>query len=92
MAEELWERLGHPSSLARAPWPAHDPKALETDAIVLVVQVNGKVRAKLTVPSRSSDEQVKQAALSDAQVKKHLDGRPAKQVIVVPKRLVNIVV
>src|SRR3989338_9183196 len=55
IAEELWQRLGHPHSLAHEPWPAFDPAALETDSFTLVVQVNGKVRTRLSVPSRATE-------------------------------------
>ncbi len=92
LCEELWERLGHGEGLARAPWPRFDPAALERAEVLLVVQVNGKVRARVTVPAEASEEQVKAAALGHAQVKRFVDGHPIKQVIVVPKRLVNIVV
>ncbi|MBI3330735.1 MAG: leucine--tRNA ligase, partial [Candidatus Omnitrophica bacterium] len=92
LCEELWERLGHRDSLSHAPWPRFDPAALQQAEILLVVQVNGKVRARVTVPAEASEEQVKAAALGHAQVKKFVDGHPIKQVIVVPKRLVNIVV
>ncbi len=92
LGEELWERLGHTDSLAYAPWPTHDPAALVTDSIELVVQVNGKVRGKITVPTAATQEAVKAAALADEQVKKFVDRQGIKQVIVVPKRLVNIVI
>ena len=92
LCEELWERLGHQDSLAAHPWPAHDAAVLERADVQLVVQVNGKVRSRLTVPAQTGDDQVKALALADAQVKKFIDGQPVKQVIVVPKRLVNIVV
>jgi len=92
LCEELWERLGHREGLAHAPWPRFDPAALQQAEILLVVQVNGKVRARVTVPAQATDEQVKATALGHAQVKKFVDGHPIKQVIVVPKRLVNIVV
>ncbi len=92
IAEELWERLGHRDSLVHHPWPAYDAHALEQADVTLVVQINGKVRAKLTVPSSLGDEAVQQAVLADPQVARHLDGKIVKQVIVVPKKLVNIVV
>ncbi len=92
IAEELWSRLGHADSLAYEPWPSYDPAALEQAHTVWVVQVNGKVRAKLTLPAGASDDQLKQAALADAQVRRYVDGQTVKQMIVVPKRLINIVV
>ena len=91
LAEELWERLGHATLIAHESWPTFDAAAMQTAAIELVVQVNGKVRARVTVPTGSSDEQARAIVLADAQVKKSLDGQPIKQVIVVPQRLINIV-
>jgi leucyl-tRNA synthetase len=92
IAEELWERLGHRESLAYAPWPIHDPQALVQAEILWIVQVNGKVRARLTLPAAATDSQLRESVLSDAQVKKFLNGQTVKQFIVVPNRLVNIVV
>jgi leucyl-tRNA synthetase len=92
LAEELWERLGHRECIAQARWPQADPKALEVSEVLLVVQVNGKVRGRVTVPADATEAAVREAALADAQVKKFVDGQPIKQVIVVPKRLVNIVI
>jgi leucyl-tRNA synthetase len=92
LAEELWARLGHRESIVSSRWPVVDPAALHTAEVLLVVQVNGKVRARITVSAAASEEDVKAAALADEQVRKHLDGQTVKQVIVVPKRLVNIVV
>jgi len=65
---------------------------LERSEVLMVVQVNGKVRARITVPSAVSDDALKQTVLAHEQVKKFLDGHTVKQVIIVPKRLVNIVV
>jgi leucyl-tRNA synthetase len=92
LGEELWSRLGHRESLAYEPWPAVDASALQQAEVVLVVQVNGKVRARVTVPTDAAEDQVKTAVLADAQVNKFVDGQTVKQVIVVPNRLVNIVV
>ena len=92
IAEELWQRLGHAKSLAYEPWPSYEAAALEQATILWIIQVNGKVRARLTLPAEASNEQLKATALADAQVKRHVDGQPIKQVIIVPKRLVNIVV
>jgi leucyl-tRNA synthetase len=92
IAEELWQRLGHSESLAFERWPAYDPKLLERSEVLMVVQVNGKVRARITVPSAVSDETLKQTVLAHEQVKRFLNGQTVKQFIIVPKRLVNIVV
>jgi leucyl-tRNA synthetase len=91
MSEELWERLGHRGGVSRAAWPAHDPKALETSDVMLVVQVNGKVRARMSVPAGATDDQLRKTVLANEQVRKFVDGQPIKQFVIVPKRLVNIV-
>jgi leucyl-tRNA synthetase len=92
LGEELWERLGHRESLAYEPWPACDAAALVQQEIVMIVQVNGKLRARITVSAHATEEQLKASALADGQVKKFVNGRPIKQFIVVPQRLVNIVI
>ena len=92
LGEELWQRLGHAKSLEHEPGPTYDPKILRVLEVQLVVQVNGKVRTRVTVPSEATEDQVKQAVLTDASVKKFVDGQTVKQFILVPKRLVNIVV
>ncbi len=92
LGEELWQRLGHAESLAFAPWPVFDPTVLEGADIVLIVQVNGKMRSKLVLSPGLKEEEIKQRALADPNVKKFIDGNPIKQFIVVPKRLINIVV
>jgi leucyl-tRNA synthetase len=92
LCEELWQRLGHGQSLAHEAWPAFDARVLKQTQLLLVVQVNGKVRARITVAASATDGQVREIALADVQVKKFIDGQPIKQVIVVPQRLVNIVV
>ncbi len=92
MSEELWQRLGHADSLTHVPWPKHDPKVLELKEIALVVQVNGKVRSRVTVAAGASEDVVKSSVLADAQVQKFLEGKPIRQMIVVPNRLVNVVI
>ena len=92
LAEELWQRLGHPESLAYAPWPAYDPALLVTDTITLAVQVNGKLRATLELP-RGSDQAVAQAAaLADERVRRHVEGVTVRKTIYVPEKLLNLVV
>jgi len=92
LSEELWSILGHAESLAHEPWPSYDSAALVQDEILWIVQVNGKVRARMTLPAEANEETLRAAILGDAQVKKFLDGQTIRQFIVVPKRLVNIVV
>ena len=92
LAEELWQRLGHPQSLAQEPWPSFDQAVLTQAEILWVVQVNGKVRARITLPVEATEERLRQVVLADDRIKKFVNGQPIKQFIVVPKRLVNIVV
>ncbi len=91
VAEELWAYLGKPYSIHTCEWPTVDKAAAADEEITLVVQVNGKVRDRLTVPAGTGDEQVKNQALASPAVQKFLEGRPPRKVIVVPGRLVNIV-
>ncbi len=92
MAEELWEQLGHAGGIVAAGWPAYDETVAKPDEIVVPVQVNGKVRARLTVPADVSEERLRELALADPAVQKHLEGRTVKKVVVAGGRLVSIVV
>jgi leucyl-tRNA synthetase len=91
IAEELWTRLGKPYSIHTQSWPQVDEKAAQEDEITLVVQVNGKLRDRITVPVGISDADAKAKALASEAVSKLLDGKEPKQVIVVKGKLVNIV-
>ena len=90
VAEELWERLGHPDSIMRAGWPAVDAGALAAAQRLVVVQVNGKVRSRLSVAAEATDDDIKAAALADEKVKPYI-ASGVKKVFVVQKKLVNIV-
>ncbi len=92
IATALWRELRPGTRLVDQPWPAVDPAALVTDAIQLVVQVNGKLRGHLEVPAGASREEIESAALHHDAVLKFAGGRKAKKVVVVPGRLVNVVV
>jgi leucyl-tRNA synthetase len=89
--EEIWQSLGNSDTLLKAGWPKFDPGMLVDERVTMAVQVNGKVRSKIEVPSDMSDEDIKTLALSDEKVKQWLDGKPVKNIVVVPKRLVSIV-
>jgi leucyl-tRNA synthetase len=92
IAEELWERLGR-TRLWEEPWPKADPAMLESDTFELVVQVNGRVRDRLQVPSGLPEEELVERAKSSPRVQTYLDGDEAvRDVIVVPGKLVNLVV
>lgn len=92
LAEELWQRLGHDTSLARGPFPVADPQYLVTDTVEYPVQVNGKVRGHVTVAADADKADLEAAALADEKVQAFLAGATPKKVIVVPGRLVNLVV
>ncbi len=92
IAEELWQALGNTSSVLLAPWPSYLEAALEQDDLLIVIQVNGKLRSKFSVATDTPEETIKQLALEDARVKKFTEGQAAKKVIYVPGKLVNIVV
>ncbi len=91
-AEEVWEAIGGAGSIANAPWPEHDPEAIKEAEVTIVVQVNGKVRSKITLPAGVADKEIEAAALADAKVREYTDGKPPKKVIVVQGKLVNVVV
>jgi leucyl-tRNA synthetase len=90
-AEELWHRLGHGGSVHVADWPAVDEQAAAEDEVTLVVQVNGKVRDRLTVPVGVEREEAERLALASEGAQRFTEGLTVRKVIVVPGRLVNIV-
>ena len=95
MAEELWEHLGHTGGVVAAGWPSFDEAVAKADEIVVPVQVNGKLRARLTVPADASDDALRELALADPQVLKHLEGKTVRKDVVAGgqgSRLVSIVV
>jgi len=92
VAEELWEGLGHPPFVANAAWPEADPELLTSDESLVVVQVNGKVRGKLTLPSGAVEAAVLAAARADGRIAAYLDGKPIRKVVFVPDRLLNLVI
>jgi leucyl-tRNA synthetase len=91
-AEELWERLGHATPLAAAAWPAYDAAVAKADEIVVPVQVNGKVRSRLTVSADTSEQELERLALADPAVQTHTAGKTVKKVVVARGRLVSLVV
>ena len=92
LCEELWERLGRTGGLATATWPTFDPDVARADELVVPVQINGKLRARLTVGADISDDDLRAAALANASVQSHTDGKTIARVVVVRRKLVNIVV
>jgi leucyl-tRNA synthetase len=91
-AEELWQMIGHPEGLTATPWPVFDAEVAKAEALVVPVQVNGKVRARLTVPAGLSDEELQAWALADVAVRHHTDGKTVRRVVVGKGPLVSVVV
>ena len=100
LAEELWERLNiqrptaysqYPTSLSYVPWPRYDPALLVEDTLEIPVQVNGKLRERIVVPAAATEKEIEATAMACERLKPFLAGKTVKKVIVVPKRLVNIV-
>jgi len=90
VAEELWQQMGGQGTILDQQWPAWDPAALKVDEVEMAVQINGKVRARLTLPADLGEEQVKEAALADDRVQKNLAGKAITSIKVIPGRLVSI--
>ena len=91
LAEELWEKLGHPFSVHQQDWPAWDPELAADEMITLVVQVNGRLRDRIEVPADISEQDAQEKALASERVAVHTDGKTVRRVIYVPGRLVNVV-
>jgi leucyl-tRNA synthetase len=90
--EQMWADLGHPRSLVDEPWPKADEAALKETSVQVAVQVNGKVRGRVSVPAGADEETHKSLALSDSAVKVHTDGKTLVKSIIVTGRLINLVV
>ena len=91
-AEELWEALGGSGSVLEVRWPTFREEAIAEDEILIVVQINGKVRSRFHISAHEDEDAIESAALADERIVARMAGRPAKKVIVVQKKLVNIVV
>jgi leucyl-tRNA synthetase len=90
-AEDMWASLGHPPTVALAGWPTVDERLLVEESVTCVVQVAGKVRARLAVSPEIGEDTLREAALADPAVQRALAGRPVRTVVVRPPRLVNVV-
>ncbi|HIY57398.1 MAG TPA: leucine--tRNA ligase [Candidatus Tetragenococcus pullicola] len=91
LGEELWEILGNTEGISYVPWPTYDETQLQEEEVQLVLQVNGKVRAKLNVAVDTGKDELEKLALNNELIKKHIEGKSIRKVIVVPNKLVNIV-
>ncbi len=92
VTHNLWRELGYGENILEAPWPKPDETALKQDSIEIVIQVNGKLRGRVSVPVAAAEDQVREIALADETVARHVAGKLVKKVIVVQGKLVNIVV
>ena len=91
MAEELWEHIGERYSIHNQAWPEVDEEATVDEEIMLVVQINGKLRDRIQVPAGFTDDEAKEKALASEIIQKFMDGKEPRKVIVIQGRLVNIV-
>lgn len=92
LAEELWEKLGHTKSLAYEAWPDYNEAKCAEESVEIVLQVNGKIRSKISVPAHTVEQELERRALEDPNIKRHIDGKQIIKRIVVPDKLVNIVI
>ena len=90
--EEMWERLGYEYSIFNQKWPQYDPNALVKDVVEMGIQINGKVKGRIEVPSDASQEEIEKLVLADEKVQSYIGGKEVKKVIVIKNRIVNIVV
>ncbi len=91
-AEELWQELGNKESVFKTKWPEYDPNMLVEEMVTIVIQVNGKVRSKIEVPSAISEDKLKELLLCDEKLKPWLQNKPLKNFILIPQKLVNLVI
>jgi leucyl-tRNA synthetase len=92
LAAELWEYTGQTSNLLLAPWPKYDEALAAEDQIEIPVQINGKLRSIVRIEANATEDQVRDAALADEKIATHLTGKEPTRIILVPRKLVNIVV
>ena len=91
LAEELWQMLGHKALLTDTPWPKADPSLMKADTVTIGVQVNGKLRASITLPANADQKTAEEIALAEPGVKNAINGLTVRKIIVVPGRIVNVV-
>jgi leucyl-tRNA synthetase len=92
LAEELWQLLGHDTLLADERWPQADPALVVEDTVTVAVQVNGKLRTTIELPRDAAQAEAESAALAQPHVQRAMEGKPARKIVVVPNRIVNVVV
>ena len=92
MTEELWTKLGHKESIFKESWPKYDESKIKDEEVELVVQINGKIRAKLKLPTGTTEAEAIATAKNDENVKKYLDGVEIKKTIFVQNKLISFVI
>jgi leucyl-tRNA synthetase len=92
ISEELWTLLGHEELLLNTGWPKWEDRALKAEEMLIVVQINGKLRSKITVAADATDKELEDISLKDSRIRDFIEGKQVKKVVVVPKKLINIVV
>jgi len=92
ISEELWTILGHEELLLNTGWPKWEDRALKAEEMLIVVQINGKLRSKITVAADATDKELEDMSLKDSRIRDFIEGKQVKKVVVVPKKLINIVV
>ena len=92
ISEELWHRMGKDDSIVTAPWPRFDASLIAEDMATMVVQVNGRVRGRVTVPAGIGEESAVARALAEDTVRRFVDAKPIKKTVYVPDKLVNLVI
>jgi leucyl-tRNA synthetase len=91
ISEELWATLGHKELLLNTGWPKWDDQALKAEEMLIIVQINGKLRSKITAPANATDKELEELSLNDSRIRDFIEGKQVRKVIVVPKKLINIV-
>ena len=92
VCEELWEALGHRESVSQVSWPKYDEEAIRDEEVLMVIQVNGKLRSRITVGAHASEEEIRAAVMGQERIQEILQGQKIKKIVLVPKKLVNLVV
>lgn len=92
IAEELWQKLGKTKSLAYESWPVYDKAKCIESTVEIVLQINGKIRSKISVEMNTQDEELEKLAINDSNVRRYIDGKHIIKKVIIPNKLVNIVV
>jgi leucyl-tRNA synthetase len=92
IAEELWQILGKTKSLAYEPWPVYDKAKCIESIVEVVLQINGKIRSKISIPMNTQNVELEKLALEDTNVKRYIDGKRIIKKVIIPNKLVNIVI